>query len=442
MRVRAAVCAIGLAVLIQTSSSTASITWDDLQPLHARLERSGLTTRSFDAYLERVRKDDARRVREGDLDHLIFYALQSTRFTRRPPIEPALSAKSLIESGQHVPADVRGRLSDLLKAVDSSSVDPRLTYFRSLVRSTFPNASERESALVREYTRVMKFVYDKEFVAQRDGPAAVEDLYRSRGLSTDTEVEAGYVVYNGLGILKSLAPATRIRRVLIVGPGLDLAPRTGFLETSAPQSYQPWAVIDALVSLGLSRADDLSVVGADINPRVVDHLKEASRSPPTLTLVSGIGETSTVHLAQDYLHYFATLGKSIGETSEPAQPKQLAGHPSKEVRIRTNAAHTLSAEQLDIVTARLEGAQFDLIVATNILPYFDDTKLMLALTNIRAMLLPSGVFMHNESRPTMTSLTNALGMPFEQSRQVTIASVTGAPPLADTIWLHRRAGAK
>ncbi|WP_217551393.1 hypothetical protein, partial [Pantoea sp. GbtcB22] len=78
------------------------------------------------------------------------------------------------------------------------------------------------------------------------------------------------VVYNGLGVLKSLAPATRIRRVLIVGPGLDLAPRTGFLETNAPQSYQPWAVIDALVSLGLARIDDLAVVGADINPRVVD----------------------------------------------------------------------------------------------------------------------------------------------------------------------------
>jgi len=442
VRFCAALCATSLLVFTQTASHAARITWDDLAPLHATLQSRGLSQSSFDGYVKQVSEDDARRVREGDLDHLIFYALQSTRFTRRPPIEPALSAKSLVESGQHVPAEVRGRLSDLLKAVDSSSADPRLTYFRSLVRSTFPSASERESALVREYMRVMKFVYDKEFVAQRAGAAAVENLYRSRGLSTDTEVEAGYVVYNGLAILKSLAPATRIRRVLIVGPGLDLAPRTGFLETRAPQSYQPWAVIDALVSLGLSRADDLSVVGADINPRVVDHLKEVSRSPPMLTLVSGIGETSTVHLAQDYLDYFTRLGKSIGEISEAVQSKPLAGHRSKEVRIRAEVAHTLSAGQLDIVTARLEGAQFDLIVATNILPYFDDTKLMLALSNIRAMLLPSGVFMHNESRTAMASLTNALGMPFEQSRQVTIASVAGAPPLADTIWLHRRAAAK
>ena len=67
----------------------------------------------------------------------------------------------------------------------------------------------------------MRFVYEKEFVAQRSAkPAdAVADLYRSRGLSTDTAVEAGYVVSIGLGILKSLEPERTVRRVLIVGPG-------------------------------------------------------------------------------------------------------------------------------------------------------------------------------------------------------------------------------
>ena len=432
----------GIIALIPPVSSTARITWNDLAPIHADLQARGITKASFDSYVEQVHDDDARRVREGDLDHLIFYALQSTRFTRRPPIEPAISAKSLVENGAQVPTDVRGRIADLLKALDSPSTDPRLVYFRSLVRTTFPDASAREAGLVREYTRVMKFVYDKEFVAQRAGPKAVEDLYRSRGLSTDTEVEAGYVVYNGLGVLKSLAPSTRIRRVLIVGPGLDLAPRTGFLETTAPQSYQPWAVIDALVSLGLARVDDLSVVGADINPRVVDHLEEAHRTPPLLNLVSGIGETSTVHFAGDYLDYFSRLGKSIGEVSDAAQPTQLAGHKSKSVRSGAEVARAVSGQTLDIVTSRIEGAQFDLIVATNILPYFDDTRLMLALSNIETMLMPGGVFMHNESRPLLVSLTSALGMPFQQSRQVTIASVTGAPPLADMIWLHRRAAAK
>jgi hypothetical protein len=434
----AILCALGLSLLVQSGSHTERITWDDLAPLHGRLESRGITKTSFDAYVDRVREDNARRVREGDLDHLMFYALQSTRFTRRPPIEPALSAKALIESGNTVPADVRGRIGDLLEAIDSSSDDPRLVYFHALLRSAFPTTAERETNLLGEYTRVMKFVYDKEFVAQRSGPDAVVELYRSRGLSTDTEVEAGYVVYNGLGVLKSLDPARRIRRVLIVGPGLDLAPRTGLLDTNAPQSYQPWAVIDALVSLGLSRIGELTVVGADINPRVVDHLRRADSEPPRLTLVSGIEETIAVHFAKDYRDYFGQLGRSIGDVTEQAPPKALTGHLSKTVRIRRDVAHALSAAELDVVTARLEGPPFDLIIATNILPYFDDAKLMLALTNIETMLALDGIFMHNESRPLLGELTHALGMPFEQSRQVTIASVTGAPPLADTVWVHRR----
>ena len=128
----------------------------------------------------------------------------------------------------------------------------------------------------------MRFVYEKEFVAQRAArPAdAVADLYRTRGLSTDTAVEAGFLVSIGLGILKALEPDRRIRRVLIVGPGLDLAPRTGLLEASPPESYQPWAVMDALVSQGLARFGDLEVVGADINPRVVSHLRRARDTPP------------------------------------------------------------------------------------------------------------------------------------------------------------------
>ena len=45
----------------------------------------------------RLRQTHAARVREGDFDHLVFYLLQSTHFTSLPPIEPALSAKALVD---------------------------------------------------------------------------------------------------------------------------------------------------------------------------------------------------------------------------------------------------------------------------------------------------------------------------------------------------------
>jgi hypothetical protein len=447
------------AIAIQSLASEAvpvPITWNDTAPLRTHLVARGIASDTFASYVEQVRESNARRVREGDLDHLIFYLLQSTRFTSRSPIEPARSAKALVESLDpaereafmrdpatamaRVPAPVQSRITAVLRALDSAERDPRLMYFRALVNSAFPrrlhsgqsDGRQREAGLAAEYLRAMKFVYEKEFIAQRSarGADAVAELYRTRGLSTDTAVEAGFLVYQGLGVVRSLEPGRRIRRVLIVGPGLDLAPRTGFSEERPPESYQPWAVIDALLALGLSRLDDLELIAADINPRVVAHLQRAAAKPPVLTLMSEIRESATVALTEEYREYFSRLGRAIGEGS--------AG-PHKTVQVRPDVARTLRAETLDVVTERLSGSSFDLAVATNILPYFDDVALMFAMTNIAGMLAPEGIFLHNEARPLMYDVTTALGMPLEQSRRAIIASVRGAPaPLADSVFLHRR----
>jgi hypothetical protein len=445
----ASLCATAIAIqTLAGEGGRVDITWEDTAPLRARLEAKGVTSDSFPSYVAQVRESNARRVREGDLDHLIFYLLQSTRFTSLAPIEPALSAKALVESfdppareaflqnpataSARVPASVRSRAAALLRALDSPERDPRLAYFRALVNTAFPDRRQRAAALDGEYLRAMKFVYEKEFVAQRSarGLDAVAELYRTRGLSTDTAVEAGFLVYQGLGVLRSLQPDRRIRRVLIVGPGLDLAPRTGFSDARSPESYQPWAVIDALLALGLSRVDDVEVVAVDINPRVAAHLQRAAASPPALTLVSEIRESDTVVLTEEYREYFARLGRAIGDVS---------ANPHKTVHVRANVARALRADTLDVVTERLSGAPFDLVVATNILPYFDDVALMLAMTNIAGMLGPQGIFLHNEARPLMHDVTTALALPLEQSRRAIIASVRGAPaPLVDSVWLHRK----
>ena len=424
----------------------------------ASSKRRGLTASSFPAYVERLSEAHATRVRLGDLDHLVFYLLQSKGFTTLPPIEPALSAKALVEglgeseresflrtgeaSLRQVSSAVRDRIGRLLVALGAPTRDPRLIYFGELINAAFPDRKGRETSLAREYLRAMRFVYEKEFVAQRSAkPAdAVADLYRSRGLSTDTAVEAGYVVSIGLGILKSLQPERSVRRVLIVGPGLDLAPRTALLEAGPPESYQPWAVMDALVSYNLARLDNLEVVAADINPRVVAHLRRATAAPPTLTLVSEIRDSETVTLSAEYRDYFAGLGRSIADASNPpTASKPLNGHLRSTVRVGPAAARALAAEPLDIVTERLASKPFDLVIATNILPYFDDGELMLAISNIAAMLAPGGVFLHNEARPVVGDLTAAVGLPFEQSRHVVIATVRGAQsPLYDSVWLHRK----
>ena len=78
------------------------------------------------------------------------------------------------------------------------------------------------------------------------------------------------------------------------------------------------------------------------------------------------------------------------------------------------------------------------MVATNILPYFDKSELLLALSNIASMLAPGAAFLHNDTRPEVQEDAALAGLQPEQLRQVFIANVAGARPLADTIVLHRK----
>jgi hypothetical protein len=436
----------------QRADASRRIAWTDLTPLHGYLQKRGLTAASFPSFVDRTHADNERRVREGDLDHLVFYLLQSNDIST-PPIEPALSAKALVDGMDEasrqaflrgepaplsaIPRSADDRIARGLIALEGDVASARRDYFRDLVRTTFPSPADRPAGVRREYLRAMRFVYQKEFVAQRaERPAdAVAALYRSRGLSTDTAVEAGFVVREGLGIGTALAPDRRIRRVLIVGPGLDLAPRTALNPLSRPESYQPWAVMDALLSLGVSVAGELEIVGADINPRVVDLLRRYHGKPLALDLATEIRDGDGVALRADYREYFARLGKAIGRAGDV---ERRDGRLMKSVQVSAASARALSGERLDIVTERLHEKPFDLIVATNILPYFDDTQLALALSNIAAMLAPGGLFVHNERRPVMGDFGAALGLPFEQARTVTIADVRGGPPLFDSVFLHRR----
>ncbi len=452
--------AISLGLSATAPLSPRHIRWDDLpSAIQRRFRGAGLDERSFEAFRQDHERRTQARVVEGDLDALVYYALQSTAFTKLPPIEPALSAKAFVEgfdvetrrrflSGEtiasaRVPAPVRQRLEALLPALREPPPRSRLEYFRDILLRQPRMGSGSEDVLLAQYVRAMRFLYEKEFVAQRTGGAdAVATLYRERGLSTDTAVEAGYIVHVGLATLKALDPSRRIRRVLIIGPGFDLAPRTGLIEAGPPESYQPYAVVDSLLSIGLSRLEDLVVVGADVNPRVVDHLEGAGTHDVSVTLVTGVGDAGAVTLQEDYRQYFNDIGRSIGvPLTAPVLPARYDGHLRKALRVRADVRRVVSGVGLDIATDRVNlvgGGTFDLVVATNVLPYLDDTLLTMALANIAAMLEPGGAFLHNESRRLLGEVTSELDLPLQQARTGVIAIVRGAPPLSDAVLIHEK----
>ena len=247
------------------------------EPLRQIFTAQGLFASTFGEYIQRIEAETERRVAEGEREHLIHYALQSTRFTNRPPIEPALSARRfvdgladeertrLLQDASYAPKAgwppaERSRVADLLGAFRKEAADARLAYFRTLVPWRQPQVAI--DALFADYVRVARFLYRKEFVASSGSANDVTQiaaLYQGRPYSSDTQIEAGYGVYLGLGALHALDATLAVRRALVVGPGLDLAPRTDLVDAVDPQSYQPFAVADALLALSLASERGLRV---------------------------------------------------------------------------------------------------------------------------------------------------------------------------------------
>jgi hypothetical protein len=227
------------------------IAWADLPP--SWRERIAPDEKTFGTFVRTIDNRTMDRVREGEWDHLIYYLLQSQRFTALPPVEPALSAREFHEAGR-VPETVTRRVDEFLaRAVAGGPEDERLEWARHQAAG-----ADRER-LLTEYRRAMKFLYEKEWEARdKDGAERrefVARLYRDRGHSTDTNAAAAETLSTGLAVLRELYPGRALRDVLIIGPGIDLAPRTGFDEKGPPRSYQ-------MEMLPGARC-------ADVNPRVV-----------------------------------------------------------------------------------------------------------------------------------------------------------------------------
>lgn len=407
---------------------------------------------AFDLYLEALRRDHQRRVLEGDREHLVHYILQSRAFTKQPPIEPALSARGLVEqlpeperrpflagtppSPSAIPRDVSRRIDDFVRSIPLPSRDLRLTEFRAMARAEVGDFPARDW-LIDEYFRVMCFVYKKEFAA-RNRATDIAALYESRGFSTDTAVENGYAVAVAVSAVTQLRPTFRARRVLLVGPGLDLAPRTGLREHVPPQSHQPFALADALLAGGLTDKGSLELVAADINPRVVAYLQRVRETGVLLDVLTGLGETGGVRFSAEYREYLERLGAGLEGAVPPPLRRDTDGSLRKQIRVPATVSSRIFPELMDVTVQRFE-TRFDLVVVTNVFPYLSAEELALAFTNIAAMLSPGGLLIHNEPRPRLNTLAPAVGLPLLHARSVTIATVDGAPaPLFDAVWIHER----
>jgi hypothetical protein len=340
----------------------------------------------------------------GDEDSVINFLLFGTTFTSLERLKERDVAD--MADGLPRPALVDRRIQDLIAALSSPGDNERLQFTRAvlarhqMVPGT-PNGNagigrwltQGVSRVAAEYRRQAGIVHDP-------GSSSITQstLYRDRGLSSDTTIFPAFGVEQTLEALRSnkLLDPAMVRRVAVIGPGLDFTDKHEGFDFYPQQTIQPFAVIDSLTRLGLARPGAVQVTTLDLSARVNDHLRAARRN-------THAGQSYVLHLPKTdvpfrwtpYLaSYWQQLGNTIG-VPVPASAPAMDGVAMRAVRLHSSIVESVHPQDANIVVQRLERAGFDLVIATNVLIYYDVFDQSLALLNVAHMLRPGGIFVTN-----------------------------------------------
>jgi len=409
----------------------------------AELAAAGDPAGAWRQWTERHRADVDARLRRGDEDSIVNLMLFGTTFTTaRRPAPAELPAPGRAWRPNEI---LERRLEDLASALLNPGPNERLQFARQVlerrgVSLSGPGggqAARAALAAIRDRTFEEGEKYRARLAEADQSGRESEKLkgyataYFDRGLSTDTSIRVDFALERVLEALRSRGTLTAgsVRRVAVVGPGLDFADKADGHDFYPQQTLQPLALIDALLRLELSRADDLKLVAFDVSPRVIHHLERARERASAnagyvvhLPLESG---TAAREWNPELVAYWRRFGDQVGKDVTPLSPPAAEAKMNiRAVEIGPQSVLDVVPQQLDIVVERLENLppleQFDVVVATNVLLYYGAFEQALAMANVAAMLKPGGMLIANHALtpPALfrTSPYMTLPVPFERQR--------------------------
>lgn len=387
---------------------------EDLWPAEFR----GLTpSQRAAAWPEWVMRRDAAiraRVADGDEDSVINLLQFGTSFTKQPRItEQQLAGVVMRTAGSpdvFVPSPVlKARIEDFMAAVAAPGTNERLQFARRVVarRGIDPATDEGRGRLRRyleERTAVVgSAVHAPVLHDPTSGLADQATIFRDRGLASDTQFWINFAIDQALAELKAagaLRPRS-VRRAAIVGPGLDFADKQEGYDFYPQQTIQPFALIDSIGRAGLATRLGVGITAFDVSRAVLDHLESArgradAGAPYTVVLPRNLDQPWTT----DLVRFRERFGDEIGRPEGGPPPPSNAGNVEvRSVIFPPPVTRAIVPRDLNVVVQRAEpagGEGFDLIVATNILLYYDVFEQSLAAANIAAMLRPGGFLLSND----------------------------------------------
>jgi hypothetical protein len=401
----AALCLSFLGPLLAQQTAVTYLSREDAVPVFAALGEPLPSSAEWASWIAGRDRETRARIAEGDETTIVNWLLFGTSFTR----EPRVDAKS-----PDVSRAVSRRIDDLVRALDRNHEDtktrngePALAERIEFARQVVGSGETARRRLVAALDRLSK---EQEELAGRDrearqlGDSRLEfaersRIYRDRGLATDTSLRSSFAIDEALRQLaRDRGINAPIRRVAIVGPGIDFADKQAGYDAYPPQTIQPFAVQGSLLRLGLARPDALEVVALDLNDRVNAHISHAvSRSKAGQPYAIRLLLPESVAWTPEFAAYWQTFGEQIG------QSKAASGTSAFKVRtiqVAPSLVRAVSASDVNVTAQRLElerAALFDLVIATNIFVYYDRLQQGLAAVSLSRMLRPDGFLLSNNA---------------------------------------------
>lgn len=355
-------------------------------------------------------RDIRARLVQGDEDSLANLLMMGTSFTRQPRVTRDVDAGSSV---------VQARIADLVRAMENPGNNERLLFMRRLVESKGYKLGDARltqylkdnlTRVVRENTErardlasIMRLRSPSQQFAERS------KLYRDRGLSIDTSLRPDLAIEESLAEMKArglLAP-NGVRKVAVIGPGLDFIDKNEGNDFYPPQTLQPFAVIDSLIRLGLAKPGEIEVSALDISPRVLDHLARARRRAQTsFGYTVELPRDTQIRWKPATVDYWQRFGDQIGsETQALPLPAGVSRMTTRAVRIRPSVVLAIQPVELNLILQRADPSPgYDLIIATNVFVYYDAFEQCLALRNVEAMLRPGGFLLSNNALPELPAV--------------------------------------
>jgi hypothetical protein len=334
------------------------------------------------------------------------------------------------------------RAHDLIQALAAPGSNQGFREMHALLeRHGFPLKTPEDRAAAKRYLlKNMARMHQDFLQAQVQAKSDRSQMFKDRGISLDSNLWPDYDLDLQLrrmaeqGMLK---PGS-VRRVAIVGPGLDFVNKQEGVDFYPPQTVQPFAVPDSLLRLGLADAA-IEIHTLDISSLVNSHLAAARNDAAagrayTVQLPWLAGGRWSADFRGKFIDYWHGLGAQIGEPVAPiAVPEAAAGYETRAMRIRAAMVGRVKPVDMNIVYQALPVAadeRFDMIIGTNIFLYYGAFEQSLARSNIAAMLNAGGYLLSNDK------LAEGAGTGLDLVTTTEIP-MTEAPVIADYIFCYR-----